>query len=152
MKIRAIEVVRATWGVALLVAPRSVLTRVHHLTVDRRAVLIARILGARHLTQASLSGANPSPEVLATGVWVDTVHSLTAVGLAVVDRSRARAGLTDAVIAAVWAAFGWRDLHTGRVPRRSHEHRRDQLARIVLPRLPGGQPLAQEAERRRSAA
>ena len=44
------------------------------------------------------------------GVWVDAVHSLTALGLAAVDRSRVRAGLTDTAVAALWAVAGYRDL------------------------------------------
>jgi len=62
----------------LLFAPRAVLNRVHHVEVDTKSVLVARVLGARHLTQAALSGVNPSPEVLAMGVWVDVAHACTA--------------------------------------------------------------------------
>lgn len=60
---------------------------VHHVTVDNKSVLIARILGVRQLAQAVLSGVRPSPEVLAMGVWVDGVHAMTALGLACVDAS-----------------------------------------------------------------
>ena len=49
----------------MLFAPQVVLNRVHHVEVDTESVLVARVLGARHLTQAALSGINPSPEVLA---------------------------------------------------------------------------------------
>jgi hypothetical protein len=112
MKIRLIEIVRAGWGAALLLAPRQVLLR-FHARIDRRAIVVARILGARHVAQAVLSGANPSPEVLATGVWVDTMHCLTALGLAGVDRYRVRAAVVDTVIAALWAAFGMWDLRSG---------------------------------------
>ncbi len=55
----------------MLFAPQVVLNRVHHVEVDTESVLVARVLGARHLTQTALSGINPSPEVLAMGVWVD---------------------------------------------------------------------------------
>jgi len=58
----------------LLFAPQVVLNRVHHVEVDTESVLVARVLGARHLTQAALSGINPSPEVLAMGVWVDVAR------------------------------------------------------------------------------
>lgn len=149
MQIRQIELIRAAWGVSLLVAPETVLERVHGVHVDHKAVVIARILGARHLAQASMSGLDPSPEILASGVWVDSVHSLTAAGLALVDHNRARAGATDAIIAAAWAAFGWRDLRAGNVPPRSHATRRDRLARIVFGALPGGGSLMALAERAR---
>jgi len=58
----------------LLLAPQVVLNRVHHVEVDTQSVLVARVLGARHLTQAALSDVNPSPEVLARGVWVDIAY------------------------------------------------------------------------------
>jgi hypothetical protein len=140
--IRRIELVRAAWGAALLVTPRQVLGRVHHLRVDRASVRVARVLGARQLGQALLSGVDPSPEVLAMGVWVDGVHAATAVGLAVVDRHRARAGLTDAAIAGAYAVLGYRDLVTARATPPSHQQRRrDELARAVLGLVPGGGPL-----------
>jgi hypothetical protein len=138
---RAIELVRAGWGAALLVAPRQVMTHIHHLRVDSNSVVIARILGARHLTQAALSGLRPSPEVLAMGVWVDAVHAMTALGLAMLDRSRARAGLTDTAVAGLWAGAGYRELACAHPTPRARHRRRDQLARIGLSAIPGGGPL-----------
>lgn len=148
---RKIELLRAGWGAALLVAPRQVMTNVHHVRVDRKSVVIARILGARQLTQATLSGFRPSPEVLAMGVWVDAVHAMTALGLAMLDRSRARAGLTDTAIAGLWAGAGYRDLASAGPTPLAHQRRRDQLARIVLGAVPGGSPLLRRvaADRRR---
>lgn len=138
---RSIELTRAGWGLALLTAPRAVMENVHRIEVDSKSVAVARILGARHVTQALLSGWRPSPEVLAMGVWVDAVHALTALGLAAVDRSRARAGLTDVAAAAIWAGAGYYDLtQRGGTPP-SHQRIRDRLARIVLGVVPGGEPL-----------
>lgn len=144
---RPIEISRAVWGLALLGRPDQVLTRVHGLQIDRPSVVIARILGVRHVTQAVLSGVEPSPTVLAMGVWVDGTHALTALGLAAVDRSRVRAGLVDAAIALTWAVVGWRDL--GRPDRSAphEERRRDRLARAVLGVVPGGPPLLRRAAR-----
>lgn len=135
---RKIELVRAGWGAALLVAPRQVMTNVHHVRIDTKSVAIARILGARQLAQAALSGFRPSPEVLATGVWVDAVHAMTALGLAVLDRSRARAGLTDTAVASLWAGAGYRDLAFAAPTPPAHQRRRDRLACIVLGAVPGG--------------
>ena len=139
--IRRIELLRGAWGTALLLAPEQVLAHVHHLRIDRAGVRVARVLGARQLGQAVLSGVDPSPEVLAMGVWVDGVHAATAVGLAVVDRQRARAGLTDAVIAGAYAVLGYRDLLTTGATPSSHQRRRDELARAVLGLVPGGSGL-----------
>jgi hypothetical protein len=150
MVIRKIEILRAAWGAALLIAPRRVLTDIHHVTVDRKSLVIARILGVRHLSQAALSGVSPSPEVLAMGVWVDLAHAGTALGLAGADRSRARAGLTDTAIAATFAGLGYRDLTTANSPATppGHDRRRDTLARRVLRFVPGGPLLLRAATTR----
>lgn len=108
--VRRIEAARAAWGLALLVAPGPVLERVHGIRADHRAVVVARILGARHLAQAVVTGLTPSRPALALGSAVDALHATTAVGLAVVDRDRARAGLLDAGLATAWALAGLRDL------------------------------------------
>ncbi|BBY05312.1 hypothetical protein [Mycobacterium noviomagense] len=151
MSFRWIEVARFLWGTTLLTAPRAVLSRLHGVDVDRNAVVVTRILGARHLVQASLSGLKPSPEVIAAGVWVDSVHSLTTLGLAVVNPHRARGGIFDTVVAAAWAIFGWHDLATAKTTAPPRQRRRDQLAQVVLPRLPGGKPLWARVERARMA-
>ncbi len=145
MKIRPIELIRAGWGAVLLAAPGDVLEHIHGVRVDRKALVVTRILGARHLTQALLSGVDPGPEVLAAGVWVDTVHSATALGRAGVDRRRARGGVTDAVVAASWAAMGWRHLRAGKA-RTDGVRGRDRLARAVVGALPGGRGLMARAQ------
>ncbi|OBG65572.1 MULTISPECIES: hypothetical protein [unclassified Mycobacterium] len=144
MKIRFIEVLRAGWGTVLLAAPSEVLDHIHGVQVDRKALVVTRILGGRHIVQALLSGINPGPEVLAAGVWVDTVHSATALGLAAVDRRRARGGVTDAAVAASWAALGWRHLRAGQA-RTDGVRGRDRLARAVVGALPGGAGLMARA-------
>ena len=144
---RSIEILRAAWGAALLCAPRPVLEQVNHASVDATSLAVARILGARHLAQAVLSGLSPTPEVLAMGVWVDAVHAGTAAALVVVDPARSRAGIADAAVAATWAGLGYRDLATARTTTTGHEHRRNQLARWALGWLPAGGGL-----RRRAAA
>lgn len=144
------ELWRAGWGAALLLAPRPILTRVHHVHVDATAIAVARILGARQLAQALLSGVRPSPEVLAMGVWVDGAHAASAVALAAADPGRARAALTDAAVAGVWAAAGARDLRRGTAGPPGHDRHRDRLARRVLRLVPGGQALLRRADRDRA--
>lgn len=146
--VRRIELVRGAWGLVMLVGPRPVLGR---LAIHDDPVMVAtgRVLGARHLTQAVLSGARPSPEVLAMGVWVDGVHAVCALGLALTSRRRAAAGLFDAVGATGWAVAGYRDLVSPRAALPTHTGRRDALARRVLRVLPGGSPLADRVEQDR---
>ena len=147
--VRRIEILRAGWGAALLLAPEQVLTRLHRVSVDPASVTVARVLGLRHLTQAAFSGLSPSPEVLAVGVWVDATHACSAVGLAVVDPDRARAGLVDAVVAGSWAALGCRDLASGGAAAPARDRRRDRLAGWALGWLPLGKPLRRLAAERR---
>lgn len=147
--VRAIELTRLAWGGALLLSPGWTLKTIHRIQVDRESVLIAQVLGARQISQAVLSGTNPSPEVLAMGVWVDVAHAASALGLAGVDRQRAPAGLTDAAVAVAWAGLGWRDLRRGPVPAPAHDRRREEMARWVLAHVPGGEPLTRRAQTRR---
>ncbi|AFM19932.1 hypothetical protein Mycch_5247 [Mycolicibacterium chubuense NBB4] len=144
-KYRGFEILRGSWGAVLLIAPDRVLRATRSGPIDTKSRTVTRILGARHLTQAALSGLRPSPEVLAMGVWVDAVHALTACALALSDRRRARAGYTDAAVASVWAAAGYRDLRHGRATPRAHQQVRDQLADLVLDHVPGGPPLHDRA-------
>jgi hypothetical protein len=147
---RWIEILRGAWGVALLLSPDGVLRATDGGPVDTAARNVTRILGARQLVQATLSGLRPSPEVLAMGVWVDTVHALTASALALSDRRRARAGCTDAVIAGVWAGAGYHELKQGRATPRDHQPVRDRLADVVLDHAPGGRRLRGVVNRARA--
>ncbi|KZS75646.1 hypothetical protein A4G29_18320 [Mycobacterium kansasii] len=61
MKLRRIELLRAGWGAVLL-------NRIHGVHVDRKAAVVTRVLGARHLVQALVSGLDPSSVMLAAGV------------------------------------------------------------------------------------
>lgn len=142
---RPIEILRAGWGTWLMLWPRGILTDLPHVRTDDKSVVVTRILGARHLTQATLSGIRPSPEVLAMGVWVDAIHALTALGLAATDRSRARAGLIDAAMAGAWTALGYRDLGRATAVPGDWGRLRDRLARNVLAKVPGGAVLLRRA-------
>ncbi len=135
---RTLELFRLVWGVALLARPGDVLRRVHDLRVDQRSLVVARVLGARHIVQAVLSGVRPSPEVLAMGAWVDVAHASTAFAFAATDRERARAGLIDGTLALGWGYGGVHDLGRAAATAPRHQRGRDRLARLVLARVPGG--------------
>ncbi len=134
MSVRRLELVRGGWGLACMVAPDLVVSRLGDGRTDTRARWVCRVLGARQLTQATLSGLAPSAQVIAVGVWVDSVHSLTAAGLGLLDRSRWRPALVDAAVAASFAELGRRDVRDGRPPGGSVQ---DRLAEALLPILPG---------------
>jgi hypothetical protein len=150
MHLAPIEMTRGAFGLALLIVPRRLLEDVHRVKSDRTVVAVVRVLGARHLAQAGLSGSHPSPEVLALGIWVDLAHGATAMALALADPSRVFAGLLNAAVATTWAGWGAADLRRGPVTPSGHEQRRDTLARWSLARLPGGGRLLRLAEQRRT--
>lgn len=133
---RRIELARAAWGTALLVKPAPVMTllRTHP---DPAGIAVARILGARQLAQALLSGLRPGPDVLALGAWVDTLHACTALALACIDRRRLRVGVADAAVAGLWACAGLRDANADRRTAPEQQQRRDRLAAMVLRYAPG---------------
>jgi hypothetical protein len=113
---RLVASARVGWGLVLLVSPRPVLAGVHHVRVDRASLVVARVLGARQVAQGLVSFTRPEPTVLTLGGVVDVLHAASMVGLAAVDRGRARGALTEAGLAATWAALGWAALHRASLP------------------------------------
>ena len=128
------EALRAGWGLVCLTGPDWVVGRLGGGRPDARSQRVTRLVGARHLTQAVLAGARPSRNVLAVAIWVDAVHSITAVGLALVDRRRWRPAATDAAVAGAWAGLGRRDLDRAGP---SSNRWQDRVAARLLPLLPG---------------
>jgi hypothetical protein len=68
---------------------------------------VLRVLGARHLAQAAVSGVAASESLAALGAVVDTLHSGSCVGLAAASGRWRRAALLDAAVEAGFAAAGW---------------------------------------------
>jgi hypothetical protein len=144
MTYRKIEIARGLWGAAAFTAPGLVLSRSGGDPADRASRLVMRILGARQVTQAVLSGTAPTGPVLALGVWVDVAHASTSLGLAVADRRYTKPAAADATIAAGWALAGLHDLSNHR--QQPGEQRRTRLALTVLRVLPGGGHLLAKAD------
>lgn len=136
-RVRPLELARGTWGLALLAAPRRVLAAVGERVPDRRTVVVTRVLGGRHLVQAAVTGLAPSRAVLADGAWVDGVHALTSLALAVGDRPRARLALLDAGIAGGWSLLTRGAARRSAPPDGPATSWIDRLARAVHPLLPG---------------
>jgi hypothetical protein len=104
-------IVRSGLGAVYLVAPEwiPVLLGVR---LDRRARLVLRVLGARHLIQAGVVSSAPARgRALAVGCGVDAIHAASMVLLAAVDRRRRRLAVADAGVAGAFAATGWRAAH-----------------------------------------
>jgi hypothetical protein len=103
---RALQMARAGYGGALLRQPGEAIRMATGRLPGRRACRVARLLGARHLAQATLTTLVPRPGVFVAGAGVDALHAASMVMLAAVDRTARRAALTDAVVEAAFAATG----------------------------------------------
>jgi len=104
--VNTFPLVRAGYGVLLASAPDTVTHRYSGHPADRRARVVAPILGVRHLTQAVLTLGTPGPLVLALGVEADLAHAASMLGLAAVNRPRRRATMIDRVGAGCFALAG----------------------------------------------
>ena len=112
--VRPAELARAGWGTMLLLAPRRVLGVLDGSAPDERAVLVARVLGGRHLLQAVVTLAVPSPATSRAGAAVDLLHAASSGVLVRLDPSRVRSIVVDAALATGWAVLSLRDADASR--------------------------------------
>ncbi len=107
MRLRTVlTLARLVDGVLLLAFPGRALRRTVHGVDDTPARVVTRVLGARHLVQAALTGPRPGPTALWVGAGVDALHATTAVGFAAVDPHRRHAALANGLSAALFAVAG----------------------------------------------
>jgi hypothetical protein len=102
-----LQLARAGYGVALVMAPGLVTYLATGRFPGRRGRRVAQLLGARHLVQAAVTAFVPSPDVFALGAEADALHAASMVALAAADRSARHAALTDALAETAFAATGW---------------------------------------------
>lgn len=94
----------AIYGASLLLAPKPILSRVPGLQlVDHRAVVAARIAGARHLIQSGLMLRRHTRGWMLGAATVEVTHAATMTVLAVARPDRRRLALLSAGVAAVSA-------------------------------------------------
>jgi hypothetical protein len=101
---------RALYGVALLAVSGPLLAALGGDASSRRNRAVARVLGARHVTQAVVSAATVlatrDRSVAAAGALVDSLHAASMVGLAARRSTPRRAELADAAVASLLAVLG----------------------------------------------
>ena len=102
-RVRPTEVVRAAYGLVELVAPAAPAGRVLGVRRDRTERGVARLLGARQLTQAVLTTLADSPRARLVGGGVDALHAVTMAGWAIADRRRGRQAWAEALTATLFA-------------------------------------------------
>ena len=122
--------VRATLGGTLLAFPRAA-SRALVPDADEGDRALVRLLGARHVLQAVVTAARPTPTVLTAAAATDLLHGATALGYAALRPDHRRAALLSAGIA---VAFGVADLRRARTrDGRRQEGRIPQVAVVVRP-------------------
>jgi hypothetical protein len=94
---------RAGWG-GLLILAASRLNWSFGPPSDRRALVVMRVLGLRHLLQAAV--VHQRGRYSRVGALFDLVHGLSMLSLAVLDKPRRKAALLDATVAFGFAAAG----------------------------------------------
>jgi len=99
-------VLRAGYGIVLILAPGPAIGLVTGRPPSGRACLVARVLGTRHLVQATLTALAPQPAVLELGGQVDALHTTSMLLLAAVSQAARRAALADALAEAAFTAAG----------------------------------------------
>lgn len=104
---RTLEFVRAGYGFCELLAPDLVEGRLLGRAPDRRARMVIRILGARHLIQAAAT-ARGGRAAHRLGGTVDAVHALSMLILSALDPARRSPAAVNAAIALVFAAGEFR--------------------------------------------
>lgn len=109
---RLIATARAGYGAALLWSPGTLTQAAAGHAAGPVARETARMLGARQLLQAAITGGYPTPRALWLGAATDAAHATSMAALAVTDRGWRRAALIDALAAATFAAAGLRTAQT----------------------------------------
>ena len=97
---------RLGYAALLLAAPDLLIQLSTGYPSDRAARAVTRLLGGRHLIQGILTISTPSTPMLAFGAGADVAHALSMLALAMLNRRRGRAELTDAAVAATLATAG----------------------------------------------
>jgi NAD(P)-dependent dehydrogenase (short-subunit alcohol dehydrogenase family) len=117
--VRAFAGLRGSWGVLLLAAPATVVAALGR-PPSTGSVTVIRVLGARQVVQAVLTGAFPTSMVLGAGAVVDALHALTGALLGKAAPRWRHAGLADATLAAGLAGTGWWLRTRSPHPKRQH--------------------------------
>lgn len=106
---RAAAVARGLWGATCVLRAEDVARAAATTTTCARpATTFARVLGARELVQGAATAALPTAGTVRVGVAVDVLHAVSMCGLAVVDGSRRRPALLNALTATGWALLAHR--------------------------------------------
>lgn len=96
---------RLLLGAVGLLIPRSVVPLWGADPRSERVVVVARVLGARHLAQGALLAAHPTRRADIVSAAVDLLHGLTMVALAAASPRFRRPAATSACVAVTFASL-----------------------------------------------
>jgi hypothetical protein len=105
---RVLRLARLAYGTALLASPARIVRAYGGDPADEAITMAARILGARHVIQAVVTGNHPGPIRRYGGALVDALHALSMFTLASMDSDHARPALIDGSVAALFCVAGVR--------------------------------------------
>jgi len=109
--VKPLEMLRAAYGAAELLAPGAAECFLIGRSPDVHARTFIRVLGARHLLQAAaLTAFGGGAALHRISAGVDALHALTMLVLAAVDRRRRHPAVANAAIA---LAFATGELRSG---------------------------------------
>ncbi|MGH8890574.1 MAG: hypothetical protein ACRDV3_12580 [Acidothermaceae bacterium] len=112
--VRLHAILRAGYGSLLLFCPAQMVEVLRAPPDDSTSILIARVLGARHLAQATVTTIAPLRKVVVAGAFVDALHGITDIAMATADPRWRRAASTDAAVAFTSAGAAILTRTTGR--------------------------------------
>ncbi len=104
-RVRVFSGMRAALGAVHVLWPGLAAAPLVRGPVDSRARVVLRILGVRQLVQAAVTGARPTPAVLAVGAGVDATHAVSMVAFGLGARRWRRAALVSAAVAALFSVL-----------------------------------------------
>ncbi len=93
---------RLVYGAVLATAPAFAVRVVGSRPLDRRALVVVRVLGVRHLAQAALVGPGAGPLTMLAATLTDALHAASMVGLGAVSHARRRVAVCDAIVGTVF--------------------------------------------------
>lgn len=104
---RALQLARASYGIALVLAPGVMIYLATGRFPSRRARRVAQVLGARHLVQAAVTALVPVPDVFTLGAEADAAHAASMILLTPAGGAAGRAAALDTLAEAAFAAAGF---------------------------------------------
>ncbi|MDS0298753.1 hypothetical protein NDI76_08355 [Halogeometricum sp. S1BR25-6] len=101
---RRAALIRAAYGLLLLLAPDSLVDSVAGVETGRAFSVLRRILGIRHLLQAFLLRESECPLATGAGAGTDLIHAASLLPFVALDGSKRRVYVADFLVEVAFAA------------------------------------------------